>query len=98
LKKEGPYLIADDSVGLLIEENWDGKPTSVVWFVGEIDFSNMGIFRMQRVGNGVLPREIFIGSSKAPSCKVNIWDLIDRLYGGIGRLDLTLFTKVPVNR
>lgn len=79
--RKGPYLIADDSVGLLIEENWDGKTTSVVWFVGEVDFSNMGIFRMQRVGNGVLPREIFIGSSKAPSYQVIIWVLIDKLHG-----------------
>lgn len=40
------YLIAYDKLGLLVEENWDGKPARIFWVIGEVDLSDMGEFRV----------------------------------------------------
>lgn len=61
------YLIAYDQLRLLVEENWDGEPACIFWVIGEVDLSDMGEFRVYRIGNGVLPCQFLIGSSKSPT-------------------------------
>jgi hypothetical protein len=61
------YLVADDSASLLVEEDWDGETASVVWVLGEVDITQVGEVLVQRVGNGVLARQVLVGSNEAPS-------------------------------
>lgn len=63
----GSYLVADDLACLLVEEDWDGETTSVVWVVGKVDIAQVGEVLVQGVGNGVLARQVLVGSDEAPS-------------------------------
>jgi hypothetical protein len=61
------YLVADDSGSLFVEEDWNGEAASVVWVLGEVDITQVGEVFVQGVGNGVLARQVLVGSSEAPS-------------------------------
>lgn len=61
------YLIADNLARLLVEENRDGETTGVVRVDGEVDITQVGKVLVQRVGDGVLARQLLVGSGKAPS-------------------------------
>lgn len=65
--EEASYLVANDSVGFLVKEDGDSETTSIVRVIGEVEITKMGELCMQRVGNGILPRQIFIRSCEAPS-------------------------------
>ena len=39
VRRVGSYLVADDPLCLLVEEDWDGKPARVVGVIGEVDLA-----------------------------------------------------------
>ena len=39
MRRRGSYLVADDPLCLLVEEDWDGKPARVVGVIGEVDLA-----------------------------------------------------------
>ena len=61
------YLVANNLARLSVEENRDGETTAVVGVVGEVDITQVGEVLVQRVGNGVLARQVLVGSNEAPS-------------------------------
>lgn len=50
------YLVADDAVCLLVEEDGYREPARVIRVIGEVDLSEVRVLRVQRVWNGVLAR------------------------------------------
>ena len=67
LSKRFSYLVADDQLGLLVEEDWDRESACIVRVIGEVYLADVGELWVQGIGDGVLSRELLIGSSESPA-------------------------------
>lgn len=61
------YLVAHDAMRLLVEEDGDGKPARVLRVIGEVDFAQMRVLRMQRVRDRVFARQVLLWGWEAPT-------------------------------
>lgn len=61
------YLIAHDSLCFLVIQHRHRKSTRVIRVIGEVNFSDMRVFRMQRVRGDIFPRQFLIRSHEAPA-------------------------------
>jgi hypothetical protein len=65
------YLVADDQLGLLVEEDWDRESACIVRVIREVYLAEVSELRVQGIGDGVLSRELLIGSSESPAWNVS---------------------------
>lgn len=61
------YFVADNQLGLLVEQNGDCESSGIVRIIREVDLANVGEVRVQRIGDSVLPGDLFIRSSEPPA-------------------------------
>ena len=61
------YLVADDQLSLLIEEDRDGKSARVVRVIGEVDLTEVGKLRVQGIRDGVFSRQLLISGREPPA-------------------------------
>lgn len=60
-------LIGYDSFGFLVVKSWDGKAAFVGGIDGEVNFAEVGEFRVKGVFCGVLAGDLFVVLNEAPA-------------------------------
>jgi hypothetical protein len=61
------YLVADDQLGLLVKKDRYREAACIVRVIGKVYLADVGELRVQGIRDGVLARELLIGSGESPA-------------------------------